>query len=90
MSNTDPRPFDLDNPEERARLLREVAGYLKVSAFFHEGTDKAGREYAGEALLRALRLGYSLRLGKDAVAIRKLASDLDLATSALMVAINGG
>jgi hypothetical protein len=55
-----PRSYDLTNPEERNRLLRELAGYVRVSAFYHEGTDREGREYAAMALLQALRLGYSL------------------------------
>ena len=60
MIENQPRPYDLDKPEDRARLLREVGSYLKTSAFYHEGTDHDGRRYAGEAMLKAVRLGYFL------------------------------
>lgn len=60
MSDNSPKPFDLEIPGERARLLREVGNYLKTSSFYHRGTDQDGRRYAGEALLKALRLGYVL------------------------------
>jgi len=45
-----PRPYDLANPEERKRLVREVGGYLRTCEQNHHGTDFMGREYAMEAL----------------------------------------
>jgi hypothetical protein len=55
---TRPRTYDLTDPDECARLLRETAGYAQVS--LHYGTDDEGRRYASEALNRALKLGYRL------------------------------
>jgi hypothetical protein len=55
---TRPRTYDLTDPDECGRLLRETAGYAKVS--LHYGTDNEGRRYASEALERALRMGYRL------------------------------
>ena len=53
-----PRTFDLSDPDECARLLRESAGFAKTS--LHYGTDDAGRSYASDALQRALRAGFRL------------------------------
>jgi hypothetical protein len=55
---TRPRSYDLSDPDECARLLRETAGYAKTS--LHYGTDDEGRRYASDALSRALRMGYRL------------------------------
>lgn len=44
-----PRPYDLADPKETLRLLRETAGYLRVCHNKH-GTDWEGRRYAIEAL----------------------------------------
>lgn len=55
---TCPRSYDLSLQEDRDRLLRETAGYAKVS--LHHGTDDDGRRYASEALDRALRMGFRL------------------------------
>ena len=65
MSDNQPRPYELDKPEERTRLLRELAGYCKVSAFHEQGGDRLGREFASEALYRALKLGCSLTEPKN-------------------------
>ena len=43
-----PKPYDLLDPEEYKRLIREVLGYMKVSR--NDGTDLTGRAYAIEAL----------------------------------------
>lgn len=58
LEKTRPRTFDLTDPDECARLLRETAGYAKTS--LHYGTDDEGRLYASDALQRALKAGYRL------------------------------
>jgi hypothetical protein len=52
MSITDnrPRPYDLGNPKEIKRLLRECEGYLRTCKRHHHGTDFEGREFAMRAL----------------------------------------
>lgn len=45
-----PRPFNLSDLWERARLFREVAGYLHTCRREHHGTDRDGRSYACEAM----------------------------------------
>lgn len=45
---SEPRTFDLSDKEERNRLIREVAGYMKVS--LHHGTDERGRTLAAWAM----------------------------------------
>lgn len=57
---TRPRSFDLSNPDERDRLLRETIGYARVSLHGRDGTDWEGRRYACEALERAFRTGFRL------------------------------
>lgn len=53
---SEPRPYDLDDPKEKERLLNELSRYLaddKVAgrnAFLNDGTDLSGRKYAIEAL----------------------------------------
>ena len=49
-----PRAYDLNDPAERRRLLRETLGYAKVSLHGRDGTDLAGRRFAYEALRQAL------------------------------------
>lgn len=58
--DSDPRPYDLSNPTERDRLLRETLNYARVSLDERDGTDLAGREFAHDALRYALSLGYRL------------------------------
>lgn len=41
-----PRAFDLNDPAEHLRLLREVAGYLHTCRREHHGTDFSGRMHA--------------------------------------------
>ena len=48
-----PRAFDLDNPAEIRRLLRECEGCLNTCRRDHHGTDFQGRQFAMVAL-RAL------------------------------------
>lgn len=53
----EPRPYDLKDPKEKERLLRELSGYLGRDmecrkAFLECGTDFKGRAYAIEALDR--------------------------------------
>lgn len=43
-----PRPYDLSNPAELARLHQELEGYMRVS--LKDGTDTEGRAHAYEAL----------------------------------------
>ena len=46
----EPRPYDLSDPEEVARLLREIHGYLHTCRREHHGTDFSGRAFAMTAL----------------------------------------
>lgn len=39
-----PRPYDIDDPADLARLFREARGYLRVS--LDHGTDWEGRRFA--------------------------------------------
>jgi len=55
-----PRPFDLSDPSERERLMRETLGYARVSLHKKDGTDLTGREFAHDALKHALMMGYRL------------------------------
>jgi len=49
IRKNEPRPYDLANDNaEFDRLMREAAGYLRVS--LEDGTDRAGRRYALEGL----------------------------------------
>lgn len=45
-----PVPYNLDDPAEVYRLLRECHGYLHTCRRDHHGTDLAGRQYAMDAL----------------------------------------
>ena len=47
----EPRPYNLDDPTEIARLYREVVGYLRACERQHHGTDSMGRAYAYDALV---------------------------------------
>jgi hypothetical protein len=58
MSGNPPRPFNLDDPAERRRLLGEVVGYLAVSR--NDGTDRAGRAFALEALEKVVAQDWRL------------------------------
>ena len=44
-----PREYDLNDPAEHTRLVREVRGYLKTCHLKH-GTDWEGRKFAIDAL----------------------------------------
>jgi hypothetical protein len=55
-----PRPYDMADEAELARLLRETLGYAHTSLHAKEGTDLTGREYAYFALRDALAKGYRL------------------------------
>lgn len=50
MSNAKPRAYDIDNPNDLARLFRECAGYLNTCKNSHHGTDFQGRQFAMTAL----------------------------------------
>ena len=50
VRDNSPRPYDLDNPDEVARLMRELEGYMRVSLHYSHGTDHEGRRFAYEAL----------------------------------------
>lgn len=56
-----PRPYDLTDPEEVARLYREVCGYLHTCRLEHHGTDTKGREYAIQAM-DTMRLNAEAKL----------------------------
>lgn len=58
---TRPRSYDLSNPDELDRLLRETIGYAVVSLHKRDGTDWEGRQYACDALKRAVKMGFKLR-----------------------------
>ena len=45
----DSSPYDLRDPDEIARLLRELEGYMRVS--LRDGTDADGRAHAYDALI---------------------------------------
>ena len=45
-----PRAYDIDNPNDVARLFRECAGYLRTCKRHHHGTDFEGRIFAIDAL----------------------------------------
>ncbi len=45
---SDPRPYDLADPKEMARLHHELEGYMRVS--LKDGTDTEGRAFAYAAL----------------------------------------
>jgi hypothetical protein len=55
-----PRPYNLADEAETARLLRETLGYAHTSLHGKDGTDLTGREYAYFALRDALKQGYRL------------------------------
>ena len=44
------RPYDLSEPQEIIRLVRECYGYLLTCRLEHHGTDRTGRDYAIEGL----------------------------------------
>jgi len=46
----EPRPYDLSQPDEFRRLMREVRGYIHTCRREHHGTDFKGRQFAVEAL----------------------------------------
>jgi hypothetical protein len=48
--NTQPRPYDLDDPAEIKRLFQECEGYLNTCRRDHHGTDFQGRQFAMVAL----------------------------------------
>ena len=56
----EPHAYNLDDPAELQRLLRETCSYAKVSLHQRDGTDLTGRRYAYNALRSALALGYRL------------------------------
>jgi len=55
-----PRPFNLAQEAELARLMRETLGYAHTSLLAGHGTDRSGREFAHDALKHALMMGYRL------------------------------
>jgi hypothetical protein len=60
----EPRAYDLDLPEEKERLLKELSGYLGGDmecrkSFLKCGTDVEGRKYAIAALDEIRRRGWS-------------------------------
>lgn len=56
-----PTKYNLDDPAEVKRLLRECEGYLHTCRRDHHGTDFHGREFAMQAL-RELSEGYVVAL----------------------------
>ncbi|MDB5606704.1 MAG: hypothetical protein JWP25_3604 [Bradyrhizobium sp.] len=50
MTKFKPTPYDLTQPAELIRLLRECRGYLHTCRRDHHGTDFQGREFAMEAI----------------------------------------
>jgi hypothetical protein len=52
MTKFAPKPYDLNQPSELIRLLRECRGYLHTCRRDHHGTDFQGRQFAMEAIDR--------------------------------------
>src|ERR1019366_7183474 len=67
--NFHPTSYNLDDPAEVKRLLRECEGYLHTCRRDHHGTDLQGRQFAMVAL-RALAEGY---VGDDCSCVMCLA-----------------
>ncbi len=49
---TEPKEYDMTNFEDIERWFKEMGGYLKVSKFLTDGTDKAGRAYAYQGFIQ--------------------------------------
>jgi len=45
-----PQAYDLQDPKDFMRLLRETHGYLQTCVREHHGTDREGRSFAIDAL----------------------------------------
>lgn len=52
--------YDLNSPSERARLWRELDGYLNTCERHHHGTDFAGRQFARQALQQLSGFGENV------------------------------
>jgi hypothetical protein len=49
------KAYDLNDPVEIARLLREIEGYLHTCRNSHHGTDATGRQFAIDAIATVRR-----------------------------------
>ena len=65
-----PRPYDLDDPAELARLHHELEGYMRVS--LKDGTDTEGRAWAYAALCELN--GIRRQLNNAAIARAQIAA----------------
>lgn len=52
---TEPKRYDMRDPEEIRRWFREMEGYLKTEDFIRQGTDREGRIFAMDGF-RQLRM----------------------------------
>lgn len=60
MAELKPYAYDLNSPSERARLWRELDGYLNTCERHHHGTDFAGRQFARQALQQLSGFGENV------------------------------
>lgn len=58
-----PTKYDLENPEEVKRLIRELRGYMQVS--LNNGTDYDGRKFALEALDEIISCNYFVSIDTE-------------------------
>jgi len=59
-----PTPYDLREPSELTRLLRELEGYLRTCKHEHHGTDAEGREFALLAVRQINRGEHQVKLAR--------------------------
>ena len=61
---SEPKAYELTNPNEIDRLMRELYGYLKVCIDEHHGTDYKGRRFALIALEQIITGTEKLKRGE--------------------------
>lgn len=66
-----PRPYDIDDPAELKRLIRELRGYMHVS--LKHGTDWSGRRFALDALNKLADSNCEIATIKRDLPVRNLA-----------------
>ena len=73
MGELKPYAYDLNSPSERARLWRELDGYLNTCERHHHGTDFAGRQFARQALQQLSGFGENVAPDPAVVALVRAA-----------------
>ena len=73
MDEMKPYAYDLSSPSERARLWRELDGYLNTCERHHHGTDFAGRQFARQALKQLSGFGENAAPDPAVVALVRAA-----------------